>query len=213
MTIKMFWQDPYRTELDTRVAHVGGEQVTLAETILYAEHGGQERDHGSIGGREVRDAAWRGHDIAYTLPPAHGLTVGEAVRLNLDWPRRYRLMRLHFAAELILEITTRQLTGIEKIGAHIAADKARIDFAWQRSISAALPAIREAAQALVDTDQAIESAFTDAAAERRCWRIAGFAEVACGGTHPRRTGEVGRMALQRRNLGRGKERIEITLAP
>jgi alanyl-tRNA synthetase len=81
------------------------------------------------------------------------------------------------------------------------------------STSAALPAIREAAQALVDTDQAIESAFTDAAAERRCWRIAGFAEVACGGTHPRRTGEVGRMALQRRNLGRGKERIEITLAP
>jgi Ser-tRNA(Ala) deacylase AlaX len=213
VTIKLFWQDPYRTELDTRVARVSGGQVMLAETILYAQHGGQERDHGSIGGKPVLDAAWRGHDIAYTLPPAHGLGVGDAVRLSLDWIRRYRLMRLHFAAELVLEITTRRLAGIEKIGAHIAADKARIDFAWPGGIGAELPAIQQAVQALIDADLAIESAFTDVTAERRCWRIAGFAEVACGGTHPRRTGEVGQMALQRRNLGRGKERIEITLSP
>jgi Ser-tRNA(Ala) deacylase AlaX len=213
VTIKLFWQDPYRTELDTRVAHVSGEQVMLAETILYALHGGQERDHGSIGAHPVLDAAWRGHAIAYTLPPAHGLRAGEAVRLSLDWTRRYRLMRLHFAAELVLEIITRRLAGIEKIGAHIAADKARIDFAWPCGIGAELPAIEQAVQALVQADLAIESAFTDAAAERRCWRIAGFAEVACGGTHPRRTGEVGRLALRRRNLGRGKERIEISLPP
>lgn len=36
-------------------------------------------------------------------------------------------MRLHFAAELILELVTRALS-VEKIGAHIAEDKARIDF-------------------------------------------------------------------------------------
>ena len=211
MTVKLFWQDPYRTELVTRVAAVSGERVVLAETILYAEHGGQERDHGSIGGRPVLDAAWQGHDIVYTLPPGHGLGVGETVRLALDWQRRYRLMRLHFAAELVLEITTRRMVGIEKIGAHIAVDKARIDFAWPAGIGAELPAIAQAVQALVDANGAIESAFTDVAAERRCWRIAGFAEVACGGTHLRRCGEVGQLALRRRNLGRGKERIEITL--
>jgi Ser-tRNA(Ala) deacylase AlaX len=213
VTIKLFWQDPYRTELDTRVADVSGAQIMLAETILYAQHGGQERDHGTIGAHPVLDASWQGHEIVYTVPPEHGLAVGEAVRLSLDWTRRYRLMRLHFAAELVLEITTRRLAGIEKIGAHIAADKARIDFAWPAGIGAELPAIGAAVRALIDADRTIESAFTDVAAERRCWRIAGFAEVACGGTHPRRTGEVGRLALQRRNLGRGKERIEITLAP
>ena len=33
--------------------------------------------------------------------------------------------------------------------------------------------------------------------------------VPCGGTHVRRTGEVGTIALKRRNPGKGKERIEI----
>jgi Ser-tRNA(Ala) deacylase AlaX len=41
-------------------------------------------------------------------------------------------MRLHLAAELVLELVYRALPGVEKTGAHIAADKARIDFAWPK---------------------------------------------------------------------------------
>ena len=48
MTAKRFWQEPYRTELATRVASVAGEEVTLEETIFYALSGGQESDRGSI---------------------------------------------------------------------------------------------------------------------------------------------------------------------
>jgi Ser-tRNA(Ala) deacylase AlaX len=55
------------------------------------------------------------------------------------------------------------------------------------------------------------SAFSDEAAERRYWEIAGFAQVACGGTHLKSTGEVGKLALKRKNVGKGKERIEIYL--
>ena len=51
MTIKLFWQDPYRTTLDTRIAAVGDDVVRLEETIFYALSGGQESDHGTIGGR------------------------------------------------------------------------------------------------------------------------------------------------------------------
>lgn len=48
--------------------------------------------------------------------------------------------------------------------------------------------------------------------EKRFWEIEGFAKVSCGGTHVKRTGEVGGMKLKRNNIGKGKERIEITLA-
>ncbi|WP_230369886.1 hypothetical protein [Paludibacterium denitrificans] len=34
----------------------------------------------------------------------------------------------------------------------------------------------------------------------------------CGGTHLRRTGEVGTLQLKRKNVGKGKERVEILLA-
>jgi alanyl-tRNA synthetase len=56
------------------------------------------------------------------------------------------------------------------------------------------------------------SEFSDVATQSRYWEIAGFAHVPCGGTHPRSTGEVGRIVLKRANPGRGKERIEIYLA-
>jgi len=35
--------------------------------------------------------------------------------------------------------------------------------------------------------------------------------MACGGTHPRTTSEIGSIKLKRKNTGKGKERIEIWL--
>ena len=43
-------------------------------------------------------------------------------------------MRLHFAAELVLEIVTQKFH-LEKVGAHIAESKARIDFIFNEHIS------------------------------------------------------------------------------
>ena len=209
MPRKVFWDDPYQTTLDTRIAGVCGDQVTLEATIFYAFSGGQESDAGSIGGRPVLAARKDGSEIFYTLAADHGLQAGQEVRVEIDWARRYRLMRLHFAAELVLEMVYKTLGGIEKVGAHIAADKARIDFAWPHSIAPLLPQLAAQAQVIVAADSAIISAFADEQNERRYWELPGFARVPCGGTHLRRTGEVGTLRLKRNNIGRGKERIEI----
>jgi len=211
MTEKLFWQDPYRAELDARVASVDGDEITLDRTIFYALSGGQESDAGTIAGRPVLEARKDGREIRYRLAPDHGMGVGDAARIEIDWARRYRLMRLHLAAEIILELAYRELAPIEKIGAHIAADKARIDFAWDRNIATAFPLLAEKANALVAADRPIVSAFSDEANQRRYWEIDGFARVPCGGTHLKRTGEIGPIALKRRNLGKGKERVEITV--
>lgn len=211
MTRKLFWDDPYRTELDTEVVGVTGAEITLAETIFYAESGGQESDAGSIGGWPVVRARKDGLGIIYTLAEGHDLKPGDPVRVCIDWERRYRLMRLHFAAELVLELVYRALPSVEKIGAHIAADKARIDFAWAENLSGLLPTIQQQAHDLIAADHPIRSAFSDEAAQRRYWEIESFARVSCGGTHLRQTGEVGLIDLKRRNVGKGKERVEITL--
>lgn len=213
MPRKVFWDDPYQTTLDTRIASVHGDQVTLEATIFYAFSGGQESDAGSIAGQPVLAARQDGGEIVYTLAPQHGLQAGQEVRVEIDWARRHRLMRLHFAAELVLELAYQTLgtaaAGVRKIGAHIAADKARIDFSWPHSIAPLLPDLARQAQAIIDSDRAITSAFADEPGERRYWELAGFARVPCGGTHLRRTGEVGTLRLKRNNIGRGKERIEI----
>lgn len=210
-TAKVFWQDPYLTDLEARVTAVDGDEVSLDRTIFYALSGGQESDHGTIGGHVVRQARKAGAEIVYTLTPGHDLEVGDAVTIAIDWPRRYRLMRLHFAAELVLELVYRRLPGIDKIGAHIAADKARIDFAWDENISGIFADIAAQVHAIVTADRPIASAFSDEAAERRYWQIEGLEPVPCGGTHLKRAGEVGAIGLKRKNIGKAKERIEIRL--
>lgn len=211
MTKKIFWTDPYLTQLATRVAAVAGAEVALEATIFYALSGGQESDAGTIGDQPVLEARKSGSELLYRLPEDHGLAVGDAVTVAIDWERRYRLMRLHFAAEVVLELAYKHLAGIEKIGAHIAADKARIDFEWAVPITPSLPLLGEGLRRIVESDQPIVSAFSDEAAQRRYWEVPGFARVPCGGTHLKRTGEVGAVTLKRRNVGKGKERVEMML--
>ncbi len=211
MTQKHFWNDPYQTVIDTRVASVADDIVRLRETVFFAFSGGQESDTGTIGGNCVLEARTAGLDIDYRLTQRHGLQPGDPVRVEIDWDRRYRLMRLHFAAELVLEVAYRQLVGAEKIGAHIAAEKARIDFAWPESIGSTIWDIATEAQKVIDRDLEILSAFSDEESQIRYWQVEGFARVPCGGTHLERTGEVGEIRLKRKNIGKGKERIEVYL--
>jgi Ser-tRNA(Ala) deacylase AlaX len=208
----MFWENPYQTHLETEVTSACDEIITLKETIFYALAGGQESDRGSIGGCPVIEAHKSGREIFYSLPEDHALSVGDRVTVEIDWDRRYKLMRLHFAAELILELITRNLAGSLKIGAHISAEKARIDFEWPQSISGILPEIKAQAQKIIDANSRIVSAYSDQKAERRYWQVEGFARVGCGGTHLKHTGEVGELKLKRKNIGKGKERVEIYLA-
>jgi len=211
MTKKVFWQNPYLSRLETTITSVNGQTVTVAETIFYAFNGGQESDAGRFGVHPVREARKDGLEIVYMLDADHGFAPNDPVTILIDWDRRYRLMKLHFAAELVLELTSRALPGVEKIGAHIAADKSRVDFAWNTPITPLLPDLQAQANALIAADHAIISAVSDEANERRYWEIEGFARVACGGTHLRRTGEIGEIRLKRNNIGKGKERIEIYL--
>lgn len=209
MTVKLFWEQPYLTVLDTVVESVDRNVVTLRETIFYALSGGQESDAGTIGGYPVVEARKLGSVIEYELPQDHSLKSGDPARVEIDWDRRYRLMRLHFAAELVLELVYRELGDVKKIGAHIAPDKARVDFHWPENISTLFPKLASEVQRIVARNAAIVSAYSDEVNQRRYWEVPDFARVPCGGTHLERTGEVGEIKLKRKNIGRDKERIEV----
>ncbi len=207
---KVFWDNPYQRTLDTTVQSVTENSVLCSETIAYSFCGGQESDKVTFNGIPVLDSKREGTLIYYTLPEGHGLKSGDAVTMVIDWPRRYRLMRLHFAAELILEIVTKNY-GFEKVGAHIAETKSRIDFVAPESITPLLPAILEQYNEIIKSDLPIITGFSDEIAQRRFWKIEGFSTVPCGGTHVKSTGEVGFVTLKRQHPGKSLERIEITL--
>jgi Ser-tRNA(Ala) deacylase AlaX len=204
---KVFWDDPYQHTLKTKVEAVDGNTVLFAETIAYSFAGGQESDRAWVNGMPILSSQMEGNLIYYTLVEGHGLHVGDEVEMKIDWQRRLRLMRLHFAAELILEIVT-QNYHLEKVGAHIAENKARIDFKSDTNISSLFSAILEKYDAIIESNLPIEKGYSDVANQRRFWKIEGFAQVPCGVNS---TGEVGFVTLRRDRPGKGIERIEIRL--
>ena len=162
-------------------------------------------------GFEILGSRLLGNEIYYMLPNNHELVAGQKVLMIIDWRRRYKLMRLHFAAELVLELVTRFLPSAQKVGAHIAEHKARIDFACGTNISEVFPELLREYNKIIEQDLLIEKEYSDRAIGRRYWKITGFAQVPCGGTHVRSTGEVGFITCKRDRPGKGIERIEIRL--
>lgn len=210
MTIKLFWEDPYLSENEATVTSVNGDLITLDRTVAYPFSGGQASDSGTIGGFEIVDAANQGMDICYRIP-GNTFKSGDHVHVRIDWVKRHRIMRLHFAAELVLELINQKHGCPHKAGANITEDKARLDFEWEGNIQQILPDISADVKRLIDADFPIKSCFDDIETEERSWEIDGFAKVRCCGTHIRSTGEIGKVMLKRKNPGRGMERIEIYL--
>lgn len=208
---KTFWEDPYLTTLSAQVTGVNENVITVNKTIAFAFSGGQASDEGTINKHRILKAEKVGQEIFYTIEVPHDLKVGDDVNIEIDWDIRYRIMRLHFAAEIILELVNQLLDKPEKIGANITDRKARIDFVWEGNISKKFDLLLGEANRIIQADYPIISGFGDRKKEMRFWEVKGFGKVSCGGTHLRTTGEVGQIKLKRDNIGKNKERIEIVL--
>ena len=226
---KLFWIDPYLTKLETTVSAINGNEIIFNDTIAYSESGGQESDKTTINGIEVLSSRMDKGDpyfIYYTLPEGHGLSVGDKVSMEIDWPRRNRLMRLHFTCELILVLMNRLFnktpngvelcpeeidTVIKKRGAHMSEDGARVDFECAVNIAEYFPTILNEYQKIIDADLPIEKGYLNEAKEIRFWRLPNIAMIPCGGTHVNSTREIGDINLKRDRANKGVERVRISL--
>ncbi len=99
----------------------------------------------------------------------------------------------------------------EQNHAHISESKARIDFKLPVNVKTYFEDILGQYNQIIAADLPIHEDFSDEANHRRFWKIEGFAEVPCGGTHVKSPVEVGLVKLKRELVGKGVERIEIRL--
>lgn len=211
MTKKLFYQDPYMIQCEAVVVNVFGQEVTVDQTCFFAFSGGQASDSGSINGVTVKEAKASGDDIIYVLEQVPNFKKGDRVTVRIDEKKRNKLMRLHSAAHIVYFLFAEK-TGIKQlIGSNIEENKARLDFQYPAPITDILIEVEKKANHIFSQDIEIKT-FSDKNDEnRRLWEYKDW-KSACGGTHVKSTKEIGTVQLKRKNIGSGKERIEITLS-
>lgn len=131
-TEPLFTDDPYLSTVEATVIGVndaGG--IILDKTCFYATSGGQPGDTGVFerqdGSRIAIAATVNGETKADVIHlPAAGETppaIGEMLTIHIDWPRRYRLMRMHTACHLLSVVCPFPITG-----ASVGETDSRVDF-------------------------------------------------------------------------------------
>ncbi len=209
-TKRLFWDDPYISSCEAVVIKTSDNNVVLDQTVFYAFSGGQASDTGSINQYPVKEARKVGDEITYLLENEPGLKVGDKVTVRIDLEKRLKLMKLHSASHLVYFLVE-QKTGLKKIiGSNVTEDKGRLDYEYPEAISSILPEIETMANELFNQDNDIKIFPDPDDPNKRWWECLGW-KVPCGGTHVKNTKEIGNVKLKRKNIGSGKERIEIYL--
>ncbi len=215
MTSRLYYTDAYATAFDGRITEVSGDgqRVYLDRTAFYPTSGGQPYDLGSLGGAQVADVVDEDERIAHVLAaPLSGHAIGDAVRGEIDWRRRFDHMQQH-TGQHVLSAVFSTLFGYETASVHFGADRSSLDLDVGAIDAAQLGEAERRANEIVWENRPVSVSFEDAATATglrkpppregtlRIVTIADLDRSACGGTHVRATGEIGAITL------RGTERI------
>ncbi len=234
-TTALFRDDFYLSTAEAIVTEIredGG--IELDQTCFYAMSGGQPGDNGFFeraDGSRIEIATTRhgdSKDIIIHVPAADqpAVRVGEKLVLHIDWPRRYKLMRMHTACHLLSVVCQYPITG-----AAVGEDESRVDFDMSETIDK--DAVTAAMMKLVDgnhpiylqwiTDEEL-AANPDIVKSKNVRPPMGLGRVSlvcigenaaidsqpCGGTHVSETQEVGAIFIAKiEKKGKENRRFRI----
>lgn len=208
-TIRLFDKDHYLREFDAEVMEIDGVNVVLDKTAFYPESGGQTGDRGTINGLQVVDTLIIAGKHAHILEKEPNFKVGDMVHGELDWERRYRVMRIHSASHIMEHIFYKHFGVLERLGSSVDDRKDRSTYVSEDKLDPdRLNMTEDEINEFLLEGHDIEISEDENGI--RSW-ISGPYHDHCGGTHVRNTSEIGVIKLKRKNPGKGKERVETSL--
>lgn len=237
MTEFLFRDDAYLPSTEAKIIEItesGG--IVLDRTVFYATSGGQPGDSGRLvlpTGEVITIATAvhpDGDKTRIVHVPAEGTALpqaGQVVQCEIDWDRRYRLMRMHTALHLLSVVFPFPVTG-----GQIGEDKGRLDFDMPE-VPDDLEALQGQLNAMVAADHAVTTEWIsdeemEAKADLiktmkvkppmgqgrvRLVRIGDVDLQPCGGTHVARTSEIGPLAIGKiEKKGKINRRVSLLFA-
>jgi alanyl-tRNA synthetase len=213
-TRALFYEKPYQKQFDARIIAVLGRWIVLDRTLFYAEGGGQISDQGSIwsGEREFKVTdTQKLEDVILHKVDRPGLKRGDHVRGEIDWKRRFTLMKMHTCTHILAGAARRVIgSHIWQAGAKKGLESSRIDLTHYKPFTPEeLKEIERLANDVVKKNMPVKSEFMKRGDAEKMYGFTlyqggaspgkeirvvntanGFDVEACGGTHLEHTGEV-----------------------
>lgn len=221
MTDLLYLEDSYLKSFEARVTGIDADRraVALDRTVFYPGGGGQPCDVGSITGDgtswAVASVRKRGGEVVHQLggteplPPSGTTVVGQ-----IDWERRFRLMRTHSAMHVLCGVIFRDYSALVT-GCDFEPLKGHMDFEFGTLSGQLVRAIESVVNQEIQLGREIrvrmlprEEAFRIPDLIRtkinllppeivvvRTVEIVGLDLQADGGTHVRNTSEIGHISI------------------
>lgn len=222
-TKRLYFDDPYLIKFESKVRerrrHDRRPALILEQTCFYPESGGQPPDKGEINGVQVVNVIEVGDEILHVLDQE---VPEDMVSGSIDWKTRFDYMQQH-AGQHILSGAFHTLLQGETRSFHLGAEVSTLEINIPKISEADLERVEELANAIVFQNKEINTCFVaqDKIAEVplrrppqkagtiRVVEVSGFDYSACGGTHPRRTGEIGLIKILKWERIRNNLRFEF----
>lgn len=220
---KLYYNDAYQQTFTTKVIKQehdteGNLYVVLNETAFYPTGGGQPHDTGTLNGIPVSNVEEVNGEIRhFIIEQLHT----EEVEGKIDWERRFDHMQQH-TAQHILSAAFWDYFDIPTIGFHLGKETVTIDLETENLPTETVEKAAQIANKIVFENHPIHTQWMNLEEAKtlplrkeptmteniRVVIIENFDYNGCGGTHPKRTGEVG--PIQVLNWERNKGGIRLT---
>ena len=203
-TALLYRDDPYLLDFEARVVerltHEGQPALVLDRTCFYAESGGQPWDTGTLGDARVLKVVEHGGRVLHVVDRQPAT---DTVRGLVDAQRRRDHLQQHHGQHLLSRAFV-ETAQAETISFHLGAREVSIDLDREVTPAQVAAAVRRANEVVWEGRDVSVRTVSRAEAEAqgvevppqagdevRLVEARGFDLQPCGGTHPRRTSEVG----------------------
>lgn len=235
MTERLYYEDAYLWEFDGKVTRIqpgkkpGSWEAALDRSAFYPTSGGQPFDTGTLafGGGEARVTdveADRDGEVWHTLD--REIPEGTAVHGVIDGDRRRDHMEQHGGEHMLAGALWEKLQGTT-IGLHLGLEDSTIDVALPEErthlTEEEIRMLEDTVNARIRMDAPIRCWFPDpdelaslplrkpptVQEHVRIVAMGDFEMVACGGTHPSSTGQIGLVKILSVIPAKGKARVSF----
>lgn len=222
-TKRLYFEDAYQVQFDAKVLarleRQGLAAIVLDQTCFYPESGGQPSDQGTIDDLKVNQVLEEGSAILHLMA---GETAAARVCGRVDWPTRFDHMQQHTGQHILSQAFFELLKG-ETMSFHLGESLSTLEIGIPRIRDEEIEKVEQLANGVIFEDREVRTYFvpddliTTIPLRKppkkkgmiRVVEVAGFDYSACGGTHCRRTGEVGTVKITKWDRIRDNLRFEF----